>query len=293
MRKMYLLIASMLVVAGLAGFASVRAQGGDSARVYVAVIDKGGKPIKALGPADFAVAEDGQPKTVISAEPAADPLSVALLIDRFGQDPTYSILAVRGALENIVKALHAANADTEISVTTIDPAAVPQVPFTMSAVTVTNFIRKLAPGVDQEVLLDGIISAAQSMSGARGPRRAIVGVIAGYKADFGGDNMQVMSKALQQSRASLWLLEGRSSFGGGFSSVSRDAIMSQFVPTSGGASLSVAIGTALETQAKRLAETLASQYAVTYTAPKSGASTLAVSVQVKNAKVMAPTWIAR
>lgn len=288
----HLVIASVVVAAALAGFASVRAQGGDSARVYVAVTDKGGKPIKALGPADFAVAEDGQPKTVISAEPAADPLSVALLVDRFGQDSTYSILAVRGALENIVKALHAANADTEISVTTIDPAAVPQVPFTMSAVTVTNFIRKLAPGVDQAVLLDGIISASRSMSGARGPRRAIVGVIAGYKADFGGDSIPAMANALQQSRASLWILEGRSSFGGGFSSGSRDAVMTQYVPMSGGASLSVAIGTALETQAKRLAETLASQYVVTYAAPRA-ASTLAVSVQVKNAKVLAPTWIAR
>lgn len=291
--KMYLPVASLLLAVGLAGATGVRAQGGDSTRVYVAVTDKGGKPIKALGPADFAVTEDGQPKTVISAEPATDPLSVALLVDRFGQDPTYSMLAVRGALENIVKALHAANAGAEISVTTIDPVAVPQVPFTMNAVTVTNFIRKLAPGVDQEVLLDGIVSASQSMSGARGPRRAIVGVIAGYKADFGGDNMQVMSNALQQSRASLWILEGRSSFGGGFSSASRDAILSRFVPMSGGASLSVAIGTALETQAKRLAEILASQYAVTYAAPARAASTLAVSVQVKNAKVMAPTWIAR
>ncbi len=291
--KMRLRVASLLLAAGVAGVPQIRAQGGDSARVYVAVTDKGGKPITALGPADFAVSEDGQTKTVLDAEPAAEPLSVALLVDRFGQDATYSILAVRGALENIVKALHAANADTEISVTTIDPAAVPQIPFTMSAVTVTNFIRKLAPGVDQAVLLDGIISASQSMSGVRGPRRAIVGVIAGYKADFGGDNMPAMSHALQQSQASLWILEGRSSFGGGFSSTSRDAILSRFVPMSGGASLSVAIGTALETQARRLAGMLASQYAVTYAAPARGAATLAVSVRITNAKVMAPSWITR
>ena len=287
------LVASLVLAAGLAAGTGLGAQGGDAARVYVAVTDKGGKPIKALTVADFAVMEDGQTKRVLAAEPATEPLSVALLIDRFGQDATYSILAVRGAIENIVKTLHAANADTEISVTTIDPAAVPQIPFTMSAVTVTNFIRKLAPGVDQAVLLDGVVSASRSMAGARGPRRAIVGVIAGYKADFGGANMPVMAEALRASQASLWILEGRSSFGGGFSSASRDVILSQFVPASGGASLSVAIGTALETQATRLAQALASQYAVTYAAPTRGASALAVSVPIKNAKVMAPTWIVR
>jgi hypothetical protein len=291
--KMSLPVASLLLAAGLAGATGVRAQGGDSTRVYVAVTDKGGKPIKALGPADFAVAEDGQSKTVISAEPAADPLSVALLVDRFGQDATYSILAVRGALENVVKTLYAANAGTEMSLTTIDPAAVPQIPFTMSAVTVTNFIRKLAPGVDQSVLLEGIVAASRAMSGARGPRRAIVAVIAGYKSEASRVEMPDLGHELRLSRASLWVLEGRSSFGGGAPSAGRDAILTQAVPTSGGASLSVAIGTALETQAKRLAETLASQYAVTYAAPARGASTLAVSVQVKNAKVMAPTWIAR
>ena len=291
--KATVMVASLVLAAGLAAGTGLGAQGGDAVRVYVAVADKGGAPIKALTAADFTVTEDGQMKQVIAAEPAAEPLSVALVVDRFGQDPTYSILAVRGALENIVKALHAANADTEISVTTIDPAAVLQIPFTMSAVTVTNFIRKLAPGVDQEVLIDGVVSASRSMAGARGPRRAIVGVIAGYKADFGGDNIPVMAEALQQSQASLWILEGRSSFGGGFTSASRDVILSRFVPASGGASLSVAIGNALETQATRLAQALASQYVVTYAAPARGASALAVSVSIKNAKVMAPTWIAR
>jgi len=93
--------------------------------------------------------------------------------------------------------------------------------------------------------------------------------------------------------ASLWVVEGRSAFGGGVNSGARDAALTMLVPASGGARVTVGIGTALETQAKKIAETLASQYAVTYAAPRLNARDLAVSVKIKDAKVMAPTWIAR
>lgn len=289
------LLPSLAAVAlGLAvcAWPAVRAQGNDTGRIYVAVTEKGGKPIKGLKAADFTVTEGGAAKTVLSAEPATDPVSVALLVDRFGRDSTFSILAVRGAIDNIVKTLHAANADTEISLMTIDPAAVPQIPFTMSAVEVSAYISKLPPGVDQSVLLEGVVAASRSMAQAKYPRRAIFGVVAGYKVDASAVEAPTLATALRQSRASLWVLEGRSSFGSGSPSPARDAMLTQAVPASGGASASVGVGTALETQAKRLTETLLSQYLVTYAAPGS-ASSLAVSVKTKDAKVLAPAWIAR
>lgn len=286
-------VAVSLGLAALLLVPHLRAQGGDSAAVYAAVTDKGGKPLKGLAAAAFFVGEDGAAKTVMSVESATAPLSVALLVDRFGQDSTFSILAVRGAIDSIVKMLHAANADTEISLTTIDPAAVPQIPFTMSAVQLSAYINRLAPGVDQAVLLEGIVEASKSMVAAKYPRRAIIAVAAGYKTEASAVEGPALAAALRQSRASLWVLEGRSSFGGGSSSSLRDAVLSLAVPASGGASASVGVGTALETQARRLTETLLSQYVVTYAAPSRTATTLAVAVNVKNAKVLAPAWIAR
>ena len=284
-------VASASITASVALW-PVHAQGNDTATVYAAVTDKGGKPLKGLTAAEFAVGEDGTTKKVISVEPATGPVSVALLVDRFGQDATFNILAVRGALDTIAKTLHA-NPDTEISVTTIDPAAVPQVPFTQSAVEIANFIKHMPPGVDQSVLLEGIMSASRSMAGARYPRRAIVAMVAGYKVEGSTVEGPVLANALRRARASLWVLEGRSSFGGGSSSSSRDAMLTLAVPASGGAKASVSVGTALETMARRLTDTLMSQYAVTYAAPSSSATTLAVAVNVKDAKVLAPAWIAR
>lgn len=271
---------------------SVRGQGNDNATIFVAVTDKGGKPLKTITQADVSVAEDGAAKTVLSVEPATGPMSVAVLIDRFGEDATFNVLAVRGALDTMVKTLHV-NPDTEMSVMTIDPAAVPQIPFTMSTVEIRKFIDKLPPGVGQSALVEGVVAAARSMARAKYPRRAIFALVAGYKPEAETHEMGQVAAALRQSAASLWVLEGRSGFGGGSVSSVRDAALTFTVPASGGSRFSVSVGTALETQAKRLAETLVSQYAVTYAAPAGSAKALAVSVAGKDVKVIAPTWISR
>ena len=275
------------------GSTSVGAQGNDSATVFAAVTDKGGKPIKALTIADFTVTEDGAPKKVLTVEPAGGPLSVALLVDRFGGDATFNVLDVRAALATIVKTLHTVNPDTEISVTTIDPAAVPQIPFTMSAVEITQYIDRMPPGVNQSVLLEGIVSASRSMARAKNPRRAIFALLAGYKPEGSPVEASMVAGTLRQSGASLWVLEGRSGFGGGSVSGNRDAALTFIVPASGGARATVSVGTALVTQAKKLTEMLAAQYAITYAAPSGAAKTLAVSASGKDVKVIAPTWIAR
>jgi hypothetical protein len=267
-------------------------QGSDTATVYATVTDKGGKPLKGLTAAQFSVEENGNARKVLTVEPATGPISVALLVDRFGQDSTFNILAVRGAAQTIAKTLHL-NPDTEISVTTIDLAAVPQVPFTQNAAEIANFIKHMPPGVDQSVLLDGIIAGSRAMANAKFPRRAIVALVAGYKVEVNSVDWPLLADTLRRSRASLWILEGRSSFGNGAPNSGRDAMMTKVVPSSGGAKFSVSVGTALETQAKKLAELLLAQYAVTYAAPSGTTSKLAVTVDVKDAKVLAPVWIAR
>jgi len=285
--------AAACLLSGVLHGSPVVAQGNDGATVYVAVTDKGGKPIKTLTINDFAVTEDGAPKKVLSVEPAGGPLSVAMLIDRFGQDSTFNVLDVRAALSTIVKVLHTANPDTEISVMTIDPAAVPQIPFTMSSVEILKFIDRQPPGVEQSVLLEGIVAASRSMARAKNQRRAIFAVLAGYKPEGSPAEPGPVAAALRQSGASLWVVEGRSGFGAGSVSSNRDAILTFTVAASGGARSTVSVGTALQTQAKKLTEQLASQYAVTYGAPSGAAKVLAVSASGKDVKVIAPTWITR
>jgi hypothetical protein len=66
--------------------------------VRVTVTTGKGEPVPNLTPADVEVKEDGKTRTVLSIEPAADPLSIALLLDDRGSD----INEIRSALAAFV-----------------------------------------------------------------------------------------------------------------------------------------------------------------------------------------------
>lgn len=263
----------------------------DSARIYVTVTDKGGKPLKGLTAADFSVSENGEAKTVVSVEPATDPLSVAVLVDRFGQDANYGVLTVRAAISAMLKPLLASHPDTEISITTIDPASVPQVRFTNEPMVFKKFVDRVATGVEQSVLLNGIQMAAENMRDAKFKRRAIMAIFAGYKADASSGDGTKFADGLRNSGASLWALEGRSSFSSPAIAPIRDQALYTAVPISGGMASTVAAGAGLENQARRLSEALVSQYLVTYSVPFVTSNKRTVTVSRKDAKVAAPVWI--
>ncbi len=265
----------------------------DTARIYVTVVDKSGKPMRGLTAADFSVAENDVVKTVISVEPATEPLSVALLVDRFGQDANYGVITVRAAIAAMIKPLLASHPETEVSITTIDPAAVPQIAFTNTPMRFTNFINHVVTGVEQSVVLNGVEMAALSMREAKHRRRAIMAIFAGYKVDASSGDGTRLADVLRNSGASLWTLEGRSSFSSPAIAPIRDQALYMAVPISGGMASTVSAGAGIENQARRLSDALVAQYVVTYGVPSVSSNKRTVAVSRKDAKVAAPVWIAR
>lgn len=53
----------------------------DERSIYVTALDKAGKPVANLGPADFVVREGGMAREVLRVEPASEPAQIALLVD--------------------------------------------------------------------------------------------------------------------------------------------------------------------------------------------------------------------
>src|SRR4029078_13581133 len=49
--------------------------------VFVSVTDAKGAPVEGLTAADFKVGEGGQPRDVVKAGPAKDPMRIALMLD--------------------------------------------------------------------------------------------------------------------------------------------------------------------------------------------------------------------
>jgi hypothetical protein len=261
----------------------------DTARIYVTVIDHD-KPVKGLSVKDFTVKEDSTIKTVVSAEPATKPMSVVLLTDRFGLDNTYNVFDVRGALSTVVETLHKGSPDTEIGFITFDGAAVPVVKPTTSTAALLAAFKGLITNGNSPVLLEAIFNASVALERVPTDRRIVFVLMAGYKPDMSSTRAPDVINEMQRAGVSLWTLEGRSVFSANPQGIDRQAVTDLAGKASGGVHEQVGQGTALERQAKYLAELLLSQYAVEYAAPAAHAKGLEVGVSVKGAKVIAPNW---
>jgi hypothetical protein len=285
-----LALASVVAVAAAAIVVRAAPVRPDVARVYVTVLDEKNKPLTKLTAADFSVKEDGAAKTIVTVEPATSPLAVALVSDHFGGDSTYSLLDLRAALESVVKRVHKNPGGASMAFYTIDPASVRAVDFTESEAAMTAAVNKVNPGVEQAVLLEGIVDASRALASASTDRRVIFAVVAGYKLDLSTVPSADVAREMHAAGVSLWVLEGRSPAGSTVSNANRDQILNAGVHLSGGVRASVAVGTALETQGTRLVDLILAQYAVTYAAPSATAKALDVAVGVPGAKVIAPGW---
>ena len=62
----------------------------DQQKIYVAVADNRGRPVRGLTAADFRIAIDDTVQEIVSVAPATEPLSIVLLTDRLGLEAAYT-----------------------------------------------------------------------------------------------------------------------------------------------------------------------------------------------------------
>src|SRR5580765_4923299 len=85
--SMNLLLASAAAIAALTlSPAAAPAQSKNAGKmhvrhIFVSVTDAKGAPVEGLTAADFKVGEGGQPREVVKAGPAKDPMRIALMLD--------------------------------------------------------------------------------------------------------------------------------------------------------------------------------------------------------------------
>jgi hypothetical protein len=279
-----------LVVAGLVGMAPPvhGARTAKQGRVYVTVTGADGRPVKGLSAADFAVQENGTAKTVTSAESATAPLAVELLTDRLGG--SYSPDQMRAALSGIADTILGVIPESRIGLLTFDGASNQQVPLTSSQSELDSAIKKLFSNNSPAVLLEGIADASRVLATVPEERRAIVAVVAEYRADLSSVQPRNTAEALRTSKAALWMLEAHSGAGSA-PNANRDVMSTMATRDSGGTSMGVGAGTALAAAATRLAVLMLAQYVVTYEDPLPQKDVrLDVTVKRPNLRILAPHW---
>lgn len=266
-----LVCASILVLS--TGVVPADVQNPRERSILVTVLDQAGAPVKDAKPADLAVREDGATREVIDVKPAADPLTIALLIDT--TSPTMGTEAptqqLRAGLLTFVKTIQGASPESQIGMWEFAGAGVQTVKFTAKTDDLTKKIQRMFPTKQSGgVLLETLVDASKELGKKAGHRRVIVSV-SFNSPEVSAIEPKLVAEAVGKSGASLWAISIQSNASASTSSQgstpAREVILDNVTRRTGGVRLTGVSAAALEAQLKSIADALLSQYEVTYVRP--------------------------
>jgi hypothetical protein len=258
--------------------------------LVTAVAEASGK-LGSLKAADFVVKEDGTAREVLDAAPATEPLFITILVD-MSQPPAGVIPPtqdLRRALSAFVQTIKTGSPDAQLSMVEIATAGVTKVDFTSEAEAIEKNIQKVFPGNQTDAaLIETIVDAGKKLSDKPSPRRAIVSVDFNSKDTSAERTMRQAAESIRKAGATLWSVSVR---GNAQSSSNREEVLNVVSKSSGGLRLTAVEATGLETMLKSVANSLLSQYTVTFVRPGSG-SVKGTEMQTKaGGKVLVTPWM--
>ena len=230
----------------------------------VTIIAESGDPITSLTAADFTVKEGSTPLRVVSAEHSRFPLIVSLLVDT--TQPTLNTdtpaRELRTALSGFVEALRATGGSPRIALIEVASGAVTKAGFDAPFAELDAAIQKIYPAHQSDaVMLEAMGGAARSMTTAETPRRAIVTVDFNSSESLNEGTMKAVTSDLSASGATLWSVSVRLPRAQGSR---REGALNLLTKNTGGMRLVAGAASGLPVLLKRVADSLASQYIVTF-----------------------------
>jgi hypothetical protein len=257
----------------------------------VTVIADANGPIRDLTAKDFVVIEDNQKRQVSSADLAEEPLSIALLIDT-SQPPMglqYPTQDVRTAVAAFIKTVHARSPDAKISIADFGGAAVTRVGFTSTPAELDAVIGKIYPNhQSQAVMLEAVADAGKRLGEQPAPRRAIVSLDFNSSEGSADRSMKAAVEATHKSGVTLWPISIR---GTALSPPNREDVLNRITQANGGLRLTPIDASGLQPALQTIANTLASQYSVTFVRPSGGSPKTTKFETTRGAKVLRTPWM--
>jgi hypothetical protein len=279
-RSILLLVASTITFASGATSAVTRTSTADVTRkIYISATDKSGAPVTDLTAGDISIKEGGKDRPVESLKPATGPIHIAFLVDDAGSGAFQ--LAVAQFMDRM-------QARGLFSVTLLNPQASMLVDFTNDPSPLREALGRLGkrgrmqPDGDQ--MLDAIDRAAKAFQRRKAERAIVVALTL-----TGGKPESIEPHdVLESVRASGTMLNVVHLIGADL-----DMVMSDGPRQSGGRTEEASNGDRIIPAAIRIAQSLLTQYVVTYTIPDgtSLSDRLAISTSRKGITLTAPTRI--
>lgn len=282
-------VAASLVVSAAPHAHSSTAKAQKVALVTV-VADASGR-MKDLTAKDFVVTEDGAKREVLDAQLADDPLSIALLIDTtqppMGMTPPTQDL--RTAVKTFIETVQAASPGAQISITETAGAAVTPVAFTTKFDDLEKAIGRLVPNQPREaVMLEALADAGKRLEKQPPPRRTIVTVDFNSVEGSADRSMKDAAENVHKAGATLWSVSVR---GTGQATQSREEVLNKMTQANGGMRLTPVDAAGLESNLKAVANTVTSQYTVTFTRPDGDKPKKTTIETSKGGKVLLTPWM--
>jgi VWFA-related protein len=272
-RRPLQLLATVVTVAILTAVSvQLGAQGGGRERtIFVSAVDRSGKPVDGLTPADFVVREDGARREVLRVSRAVEAMDVALLVDNSASSSAL-IVPLREGLKRFVSALLMADGAPRHNIALVGLAARPTivVDYTSDQKRLNDGIGRLFPeAMSGMTLLDAIVEVSAGLDKRETSRAVIVPIITDG-VEFTNRDYRDVIGAMTRTGAALHALTI-----GTFSVTDDDAIrnralvLDEGARTTGGQRITLLSTSAVPTALEKLAAELTAQYKVVYGRPES------------------------
>jgi hypothetical protein len=274
----------LLLVLLLVPAASVRTQGGVDKSLYLSVLDAAGKPVKDMVADDILIREDNVDRQVVAVKPAAQPISVAILVDTaqgvrvvdaYGTPEEY-VRDLRVAVGSFAKQLLGQSPNASVSLMEFGQAAITVVKYTSDPAEFEKGVNHIVsrPGV-ASVLGEALEAAAKDLAGRPGGRKAIVSLNLEPSNEQSFENDRQIRDAFRKSGVQLWSVSVQR---GKLQNSQRDVVLNDFAKLSGGQRDFVVGISAVEGILKGYADALVYQYEVVFKRPESKKEPLVIQV---------------
>ncbi len=279
-RLIVVLLASTLTLTSRAAATVDPAPAEVTRKVYISATDSKGAPITDLTAADVTVKEGGKERPVVSLQPAAAPMQIAILVDDTGTGAFQS-----GVYQFLQKTLGRA----QFSISILSPQALRLVDFTEDVDKLKDALGRLGPRgrqqPDGDQLPEAIADAAKALQQRKAERPVVVAMTVAGGILHSVEPNNVM-RTIRSTGAALNVVY--------VTGADLGQVLGDGPRESGGRLEEAGSGQAIAPAMIRIADSLLNQYQLTYTLPEGVkmSDRLNVATSRKGINLTSPTRIA-
>ncbi|HWK09270.1 MAG TPA: VWA domain-containing protein [Vicinamibacterales bacterium] len=272
-RRLSVLVIAAVCATPAASFAQTK-----QVSVYASVLDASGRPVQGLTASDFKVREDNVAREVLSAAPATERLTIALLIDNT-QAASGATQMIRDGARDFIKALEG---KAEIAIITFGDRPTIAQDYTTDQKRLLDAAGRLFPQPGAGAYFDdAVLEVSRGLEKRNPPRPVIAALLVEDPHEFSNRFYQQVLDQLAKSGAALHVLAlGQPSGSQTDELRNRNQVLALGTERTGGRRDQLLAATAIPGAMKQLADELANQYVVTYARPETLIPPEKVSVSV-------------